>query len=328
MSRLKCLGGASLAILALTSPSFAQDAIPDVTVTAPKPTPASQATKDLTPGTSQSGAGLGGRFSGYAVNPAAPALGSKGDTPILTTPQNIEVVTRQAMDDRQDITVKDAIVGYVSAVQPPSVTSDSNNFYDGFNIRGFDNANIYRNDLRVWEITDLETANLQSIEILKGPNAMLYGRLEPGGIVDLITKRPLDTPYGSIQEQVDSWGSSRTTLDWTGPLTADKDWLYRVNLDYTHADLPTEFVDTKNFFVGPSVTWRPIEQFKLDMDLEYQNTSFVDNANGFPVIGDRPGRFPSHAISNSPPSASSTPTSSSASSSATTGPTISRTTGA
>ena len=72
----------------------------------------------------------------------------------------------------------------------------------------------------VWDITsNLETANLQSIEVLKGPAALLFGRLEPGGIVNLVVKRPLDVPYFSVQEQAGSWGLTRTTIDATGPLT-------------------------------------------------------------------------------------------------------------
>jgi outer membrane receptor protein involved in Fe transport len=103
------------------------------------------------------------------------------------------------------------------------------------------------------EITGIETANLQSIEILKGPAAFLFGRLEPGGIVNLIVKRPLDTPYYSVQEQTGSWGLTRTTVDATGPLTDDKTWLYRVILDYTHNNNAfTDFVTNQNALVQRS----------------------------------------------------------------------------
>jgi iron complex outermembrane receptor protein len=196
------------------------------------------------------------------------------------------------MDDRQDISVRDAVVGYVSNVQPPSVSADSNNFYDGFNIRGFDNANIYRNSLRLWEITGIQTSNLQSIEILKGPAAMLYGRLEPGGIINLVPKRPLEVPYTSIQEQIGSWGLTRTTIDTTGPLTTDKTWLYRINLDYDKANSFTDFVNSKNFFIAPTITYRPNNQFRFNFDYEYQNTSFVDNSLGIPAVGMRPASVP------------------------------------
>ncbi|HTV32635.1 MAG TPA: TonB-dependent receptor [Methylocella sp.] len=245
------------------------------------------------PGSSQAGAGLGGRFTGYTVDLSTPAVVTKDNVPILQTPANIQVVPREVMDDQQDISLRDAIVGYVSSVQTPSTTPDSNNFYDGFNIRGIDNVNIYRDDLRVWEITGIETANLQSVEVLKGPAAFLFGRMEPGGVVNLVVKRPLDVPYYSVQEQTGSWGLTRTTVDATGPLTNDKTWLYRINLDYTHNDNAfTDFVTNQNAFIGPTITYHPIEQFRLNIDAEYQNTIFVDNANGFPAFGTGPAPLP------------------------------------
>ena len=270
-------------------PTDGQPVLPPVVVNPPKPRPVARRTAPAPkpvrtppraaqrreaprteeptaehPGSSQTGAGLGGRFTGYTADFGTPVSATKDNTPILQTPVNIQVVPRQVMDDQQDISVRDAVVGYVSSVQPPSVTSDSNNFYDGFNIRGFDNANIYRNDLRVWEITGIETANLQSIEILKGPAAMLFGRLEPGGIVNLVVKRPLDVPYASIQEQFGSWGLTRTTIDTTGPVTPDKTWLYRVNLDYTHAAFLHRFREESEFLRGAD------DQLSADRSIPFQ----------------------------------------------------------
>jgi iron complex outermembrane recepter protein len=252
-------------------------------------------------GSSQAGAGLGGRITGYTVDFASPAVATKDGVPLLQAPVNVQVVSRQVMDDHQDISVRDAVVGYVSSVQPPSTTPSSNNFYDGFNVCGFDNANIYRNDLRLFEITGIPTANLQSIEILKGSAAMESGRLEPGGIINLVPKRPLDIPYASLQEQFGSWGLSRTTLDTTGPVTPDKTWLYRINLDYTNTGSFIDFVDTKSFFVAPTVTWRPTDQFRFNVDFEYQKSSFVDNSMGIPAIGSRPADIPISRYLQAPP---------------------------
>jgi len=311
-------------LVAAASPGSDQSNLPPVTITAPgpkKPRPTREtkrparaaAARSAAPrprelprpetevGSSQAGAGLGGRITGYTVDFGTPAAATKDGIPLLQAPTNVQIVTRQVMDDQQDITVRDAVVGYVSSVQPPSVTNDSSNFYDGFNIRGFDNPNIYRNDLRLFEITGIETANLQSIEVLKGPAAMLFGRLEPGGIINLVPKRPLDTPYASIQEQFGSWGLTRTTIDSTAPLTPDKTWLYRVNLDYIQADSFTDFVNTKNFFVAPTITWHPTSQFRFNVDLEYQKSSFVDNSMGIPAVGTRPADIPVSRYLQAPP---------------------------
>ena len=287
--RLSASGNAVLIMLAQNDTGTQTDAggatLPTVEVTANA--------EGEQPGSSQGGAGLGGRFTGYTVDFSTPSMATKDNIPILQTPANVQVVPRQVLDDQQDISVRDAIVGYVSSVQPPSTTPDSNNYYDGFNIRGIDNISIFRNDLRVWEITGIETANLQSIEVLKGPAAFLFGRLEPGGIVNLVVKRPLDVPYYSVQEQTGSWGLTRTTVDATGPMTDDKTWLYRINLDYTHNNNAfTDFVTNQNAFIGPTITYHPIEQFRFNLDAEYQNTIFVDNANGFPAVGTGPAPLP------------------------------------
>ncbi len=298
--RRELLATTTLATLALSPvtlgpPAFAQIAnqppavgggniaLPTVDVTATQ----DGAAKD-SPGNSVGGAGLGGRFTGYTVDIETPAVAEKSDIPILQTPGSIQVVPRQVMDDQQAISVTDALVGNVSSVQPAS-----DNFYTGFNIRGFDNADIYRNDLRLGLSSNLETANLQSIEVLKGPAAMLFGRLEPGGIVNLVVKRPLDVPYFSVQEQAGSWGLTRTTIDATGPLTADKTWLYRINLDYTHTDSFRDFFWDQNVFIAPTLTYHPIEQFRFNIDGEYQNTIFVADADSaIPAIGTRPANIP------------------------------------
>nr|WP_244532375.1 TonB-dependent siderophore receptor [Methylocapsa palsarum] len=186
------------------------------------------------------------------------------------------------------MSVSDAIVGNVSSVQ---FASDP--FYERFTIRGFDASSNFQNNLAMPTLVHIETANLQSIEVLKGPAAMLFGRLEPGGIVNLVVKRPLETPYFSVQEQAGSWGLTQTTVDATGPLTADKTWLYRINLDYDRADSFRDFVKTQDFFAAPTITYHPIEQFKFNLDLQYQNRIFVaDGDSAIPAIGNRPANIP------------------------------------
>lgn len=276
----------ALMLVAFSSSPMAQEALPTIDIDAERaPAPRSSGEG---PGSSQSGAGLGGRFTGYAVDMQTPAVATKDDIPLLRNPVSIQVVPRQVMDDQQAISVEDAIVGNVSGVQ-----AHGEMFYDRFTIRGLPNASIFRNDLKALRISRLQTANLQSIEVLKGPAAMLFGRLEPGGVVNLVVKRPLDAPYFSIEEQAGSWGLTRTTIDATGPLTADKNWLYRVDLSYSHSDSFRNFVTTQDAFVAPTVTWRPTEQLRFNIDAEYQNTIFVaDAGDNLVAIGNRPAPIP------------------------------------
>jgi iron complex outermembrane receptor protein len=278
---------AGASALALVSAATAQEALPTIDIGAAEST-SRRAPARSGVGSSRQGAGLGGRVTGYAVDVGAPASASKDNIPILRNPVSIQVVTRQSLDDRQAITVEDGIVGAVSGVQ---LSGDT--FYDGFTIRGFDKSSIFRDNLRTPAITHLQTANLQSIEVLKGPAAMLFGRLEPGGVVNLVVKQPLETPYYSVQQQTGSWSLTRTSVDSTGPLTADKTLLYRVNASFNRKDSFRDFVFDQDAFVAPMLTWRPNEHFRFTLDAEYQNSIFVADADSaIPAIGSRPAAIP------------------------------------
>ena len=88
---------------------------------------------------------------------------------------------------------------------------------------------------------------------------MLYGESEPGGIVNVVTKQPLDEPFYAVDQQVGSLAEYRTTLDATGPLTSDKAWLYRINMSYENNGAPFgSFIDNthaENIFVAPVLKW-------------------------------------------------------------------------
>ncbi|ATQ68811.1 TonB-dependent siderophore receptor [Methylosinus sp. 3S-1] len=230
--------------------------------------------------------GPGDRHTGYNAGSASATL--KMDTPLLKTPLSVQVVTRQTMDDRQEISVKDALITNVSGIQLTPSWFDTM-----LKIRGFSNtASTYKNGLIEYRMRALDTTNLQSIDVMKGPSAMLYGRVEPGGLVDLVVKRPLDTPYYSLQQQVGSYGLTRTTLDATGPLTADKTVLYRFNGEFYYTDSYRNFVTDRNVFLAPTITLHPIEQFRMNIDFEYQRRDFVDDYALYPAVGGAPANIP------------------------------------
>ncbi|MDP3330786.1 MAG: TonB-dependent siderophore receptor [Methylococcaceae bacterium] len=227
----------------------------------------------------------------YSKDYAAPIANTatKTDTPIMETPVSIQVIPRAVMDDQQVISINDALKN-VSGVQPGAYS-----FYDNATIRGFDaGQSTYRNGLRQPYITNLETANLDRIEVLKGPAAILFGRIEPGGLVNLAPKRALDTPYYSVQQQFGSYDLYRTTVDATGPVLADKTLLYRMNIAYKDNDTFRDFVHQEHLLVAPSLTWRPTDRFESNLDIEYQHDEWVEDGSdsGIPAIGNRPAKIP------------------------------------
>ena len=228
------------------------------------------------------------RDLGYQVLGATSA--TKVETPILETPVSIQVVPRVVMDDQQVIELKDALKN-VSGVQP---AFGFGSLFTGFTIRGFTssvlNMTVFRNGLRR-RTNAFEMANVEQIEVVKGPAAILYGRLDPGGIVNLVTTRPESKPVYSAQQQIGSFGLYRTVLDATGPVTADRSLLYRTTLAYQQSGSFREFEGLERIFFAPSLTWSPSSRTEVHLSLEYKKDNLVTSF-GIPAIGTRPASVP------------------------------------
>jgi iron complex outermembrane receptor protein len=219
----------------------------------------------------------------YAVPDVATA--TKTDTPVMETPVSVQAVPRAVMEDQQVVRVEDATKN-ISGVQK---NFSFGNLRENFTIRGFTTeTQVYRNGVRLPRST-FETAHLQQVEVLKGPASVLYGRIQPGGLVNLVTKQPLDQPFYSLQQQFGSYDFYRTTVDATGPLTDDLS--YRVNLAYLNADSFRDFVDQERVFFTPTISWKLGERTRANLALEYTHDNSVIDA-GIVAIGNRPARGP------------------------------------
>jgi iron complex outermembrane recepter protein len=206
---------------------------------------------------------------------------TKTNAPILDTPRSVVIVPKQVLEDNQVLNVQEA-VKFVSGVQTAAP------FYDSYLIRGFPNgSNTYRNGLKLYSQTNTEdVAFIDRVEILKGPAAMLYGRIQPGGLVNFVTKRPQEEAAHSVQTQFGSWGLSRTVVDSTGPLLKDKTLLYRVIGVYDHADDYIDFRHRDNGQVYTALTYRPDNRFEANAQIEYYNqrtTNIGSNGQQIPA---------------------------------------------
>ncbi len=145
----------------------------------------------------------GGDWGGYVV-PAA-VSGTKTDTLIMETPLNIQVIPEQVLMDQQVISLDQAMKNVSGVVSSSAASAGSiGGLTDTFILRGFESNTIFRNGLRL-DVSSLglggtrQMANVESVEVLKGSAAILYGRVEPGGMVNIITKQPLAKPHYSLQ---------------------------------------------------------------------------------------------------------------------------------
>ncbi|VEP17539.1 hypothetical protein H1P_6270001 [Hyella patelloides LEGE 07179] len=125
--------------------------------------------------------------------------GTRTDTLIRDIPQSIQVIPQEILEEQQVIRLDEALRNV------SGVTFGGIDIGRGlrFNIRGFDDAPVLRNGFRQIGVRQSfpETANLEQIEVLKGPASVLFGEIEPGGVINLVTKRPLSEPFYKIQTQ-------------------------------------------------------------------------------------------------------------------------------
>ncbi|MGH8613723.1 MAG: TonB-dependent siderophore receptor, partial [Gammaproteobacteria bacterium] len=227
-----------------------------------------------------------GAETGYRVPTAA--VTSKTDTPVFDSPFSLQVVPEQVFKDQRSTTIKDALEN-VSGVR--SHSNDVEGYV--YNIRGFQVLNVFRNSLLLsFAIpTVYETANLERIEVLKGPGSILFGRIDPGGVINMVTKRPLDVPYYSLEQEIGSYEHYRTIWDATGPLTEDAAFSYRLSGAYQNSDSFRDFQEQERFFIAPAFLWRPTPATEIKFEAQYLNDD-AQSDTGFPALGDRPAPIP------------------------------------
>ncbi len=260
--------------LALTgvwaTPAFAQSpaqpatgsASPAATATTAAPASASAATREL-PAIEVVGRRQSGTYH------AEEASGARTDLPLRELPQAVRVMSRQTLDDLGATRIDDTLdfVGGVSRqnsfgglwdnIAIRGIAGDVNNgmplLLNGFSSnRGFN--------------APRDTANVERIEFLKGPAASLYGTSEPGGTLNIVTKRPLWKPAHSIEGYVGSYDFYRTALDSTGPL--GESVAYRLNVALEDRDSFRDYVQTRRWLVAPAFTWKVSASTRVDYNGE------------------------------------------------------------
>ena len=211
-------------------------------------------------------------------------VGTKTATLLKDVPQSINYVTKELVLDQGAITVND-VVKNMSGVNPYS-------FYNDFSIRGFratgnrnsgNLVNGMRTQTSLWRQSSL--ANIERVEVIKGPASALFGNAAPGGIINRVTKKPLDVARKSVSLTAGSFNTTRAYADFTGPLNNKKTLLYRLNLGYENTDSYRNLQGLTSYIVAPSFTYRPSDRTQLNVDLTYvNNQGKLDR--GVAVFGD------------------------------------------
>ncbi|MEH2448348.1 MAG: TonB-dependent siderophore receptor [Nostoc sp.] len=146
-----------------------------------------------------------------------------------------------------------------------------------------------------------ETANLERIEVLKGPAAVLFGTVEPGGIINLVTKQPLSEPFYSAELQAGSFGLVRPSIDFSGPLNRDQTLLYRLNaVDERGGNFRDFDQGVYRFFVSPVVSWKISDRTDLTFEFSYLDDTRPFDITGIPPIGRKIADIPYSRVVDEP----------------------------
>ncbi|KFF04320.1 TonB-dependent siderophore receptor [Flavobacterium reichenbachii] len=195
-------------------------------------------------------------------------------------PQSISTITKELIADKGAIYLADA-VKMSSGVIPAS-------YYNQYTIRGISQNEEGQiiNGMRTRQYYFLQplTSNIERVEVIKGPSSATFSSVDPGGSINMVTKKPLAVERKEISLTVGSFSTLRGTLDFTGPLNESKTLLYRVNGAYQEAKSFRDLVNNKSFLISPSFSYIPNEKTAFNTELILSDmTGVLDR--GQPIFG-------------------------------------------
>jgi len=187
------------------------------------------------------------------------SAGARLPLKLIETPQSIQVITQGIIQDQQAQNLNDVVKNMVGVI--------NNNNFSSFTMRGFSSIessgsnNFITFDgilgnMYYWQQL-LPLYNIDRVENIGGPAAALYSVGTPGGVMNMVTKRPLDEFFMSANVTTGSWGLIDGAIDVGGPISKNKKWLYRLNLGYNHQDSYRAYQFTQNAMFAPSIAYKP-----------------------------------------------------------------------
>ena len=209
----------------------------------------------------------------YAVSNAITA--TKTETPLIVTPVAVTVIPKQALEDQQVSSLSEALTN-ASGVWSYSRGQGCDGTCEAINMRGFGQYGNVMSDGFITQsaggLTNL--SNVEAIEVMKGPASILYGRMEPGGAVNIITKKPQSVANGSIDLTLGSLSTTIANVDFTGPVNDDKSLLFRVNGTWDKHDLYTTGLKNERRFIAPSVQWNLSSRTQALLEVTYDENQY------------------------------------------------------
>ncbi|WP_343741829.1 TonB-dependent siderophore receptor [Herbaspirillum huttiense] len=228
-----------------------------------------------------------GPVHGFVAKRSATA--TKTDTPITETPQSISVVTADQIATQQARSVSEAL-GYSSGIQVSNgafAISETASLLRGFPINN--GGSLYRDGTLTSSNASYsryapEPYGLERIELLHGPASVMFGQNAPGGLINVVSKKPTTTTLRELQLQAGSFDRKQVAGDFGGALDEGGVWSYRITGLARDAGTQVDGTVDRRLFLAPAITWRPSDRTEWTGRFEYQRSEGLSN-NVFPASG-------------------------------------------
>lgn len=248
-----------------------------------------------------------GPINGYVATRSM--SGTKTNTPIIETPQAISVVGAEQIRDQKPGKF-DEVLRYSPGILAGTFGADTRN--DWFLIRGFksDDNSLFLDGMQLFYTAyaswKLQPFNLERVDVLRGPSAVLYGGSSPSGIVNAISKMPPAEPVRYLESGVNNFGNAYVSFDMGGPVQTPSDpsqLFYRVVGQVQNGGTQVDFTPNNNYFIAPSFTYRPDADTSFTVLASASKTD-TRGINFLPYVGtvvDAPfGRIPTKLFVGDP----------------------------
>lgn len=211
-----------------------------------------------------------GPVRGYVARRSATA--TKTDTPLIETPQSITIVSADQVRDQASPNLQEAL-RYAAGVRNELYGIDNRG--DWISLRGSEETTMLLDGMRLpltgwYGVVRIEPYAYERIEVLRGPSSIIAGQNDPGGVVNLVSKRPQAETAREVGVKIGNYNHKEIHTDLTGPLNEDKSLLYRLVALGKDSGTQIEHADDERALVAPSLTWRPNARDSFTVYSEYQ----------------------------------------------------------
>lgn len=220
---------------------------------------------------------IGRKNSGYKSDYSFAA--TKTAIPVTEIPSTVSTITQQMIIDRQAVRFDD-----VARSTNVRVTNNGRSVV----IRGFVSTTRLINGLRTlnenYRFPSISPV-VESYEVVKGPSSSMFGNMSPGGVVNLVTKKPLAEKKQSVSFSAGSFNTARGDLDFTGKVNEDGTVLYRINAFAQNSDTWYQNMKDNGFTIAPSFSFLPAEGTRINVDVNHTRLTTMENDGLFPFKG-------------------------------------------